>query len=257
MFGSADAWTRLWQMASSGFATAAAYQKAQGNNPDGTRNPAYEVLLDVDNLIDYMLVIFYGGNLDAPISNFIGNTSPNNWFGFRHTNGLSGFRFVAHDSEHTLLDVNQDRTGPYPAGDPVNGGGLLKSNPQYVFQQLWANAEFNLRCADRIQKHFFNGGALTPQAAIARFMKRKAEIDRAVVGESARWGDAQREPPLTRNAEWMAEINRITNSYMPQRTGIVLNQLKAKGLYPNVTAPSFNQFGGNVPSGFQLTMTAP
>ncbi|PYM14579.1 MAG: hypothetical protein DME18_06385 [Verrucomicrobia bacterium] len=255
--GTLDAWTRLWQMASSGFATAAAYQKAQGNNPDGTRNPAYEVLLDVDNLIDYMLVIFYGGNLDAPISNFIGNTSPNNWFGFRHTNGLSGFRFVAHDSEHTLLDVNQDRTGPYPAGDPVNGGGLLKSNPQYVFQQLWANAEFNLRCADRIQKHFFNGGALTPQAAIARFMKRKAEIDRAVVGESARWGDAQREPPLTRNAEWMAEINRIINSYMPQRTGIVLNQLKAKGLYPNVTAPSFNQFGGNVPSGFQLTMTAP
>jgi hypothetical protein len=66
--------------------------KVQGNNPDGTRNPAYEVLLDVDNLIDYMLVIFYGGNLDAPISNFLGNTSPNNWFGFRHTNGLSGFR---------------------------------------------------------------------------------------------------------------------------------------------------------------------
>src|SRR5207244_13534433 len=74
------------------------------NNPDGTRNPAYEVLLDVDNLIDYMLVIFYGGNLDAPISNFIGNTSPNNWFGFRHTNGLSGFRFVAQDRKSTRLN---------------------------------------------------------------------------------------------------------------------------------------------------------
>ena len=65
---------------------------------DGTPNSAYENLVDVPNMIDYMLVILYGGNLDAPISNFLGNSSPNNWFGFRHTNGLSGFRFVAHDS---------------------------------------------------------------------------------------------------------------------------------------------------------------
>ena len=114
--GTLDAWTRLWQAAVNGFASATAYQRVQGNNPDGSRNPAYEVLLDVDNLIDYMLVIFYGGNLDAPISNFLGNTSPNNWFGFRHTNGLSGFRYCAHDSEHTLLNVNENRTGPYPAG---------------------------------------------------------------------------------------------------------------------------------------------
>jgi len=253
--GSLAAWTRLWQMAVNGFGTAAAYQQAQGNNPDGTRNPAYEVLLDVDNLIDYMVVIYYGGNLDAPISNFLGNTSPNNWFGLRHTNGLSGFRFFAHDSEHTLLDVNQDRTGPYPAGDPSSGGGLLKSNPQYIFQQLWANAEFRIHCADRIQRHFFNGGALTPPVAIARLMKRKNEIDRAVVGESARWGDAQREPALTRNSEWQAEINRVVNSYLPQRSGIVLNQLRARGLYPTLAAPVFNQFGGNVAPGFQLTMT--
>ncbi|MFO1498710.1 MAG: lamin tail domain-containing protein [Verrucomicrobiota bacterium] len=254
--GTLDAWTRLWQAAVNGFASDAAYQRVQGNNADGTRNPAYEVLLDVDNLIDYMLVIFYGGNLDAPISNFLGNTSPNNWFGFRHTNGLSGFRFVAHDSEHTLLDVNQNRVGPFAAGDPATGGGLLKSNPQYVFQQLWQNTEFKLRLADRIQKHFFNDGALSPPAALARFMKRKSEIDRAVVGESARWGDSKREPPLTRNSEWLAEINRVANNYIPQRTGIVLNQLKACGLFPNVGTPTFNQFGGNVPSGFALTITA-
>ena len=38
-------------------------------------------------------------------------------------NGLSGFRFVAHDSEHTLLDINQNRVGPFAAGDPNTGGG--------------------------------------------------------------------------------------------------------------------------------------
>ena len=254
--GTLDAWTRLWQASVNGFASDAAYQAVQGNNPDGTRNPAYEVLLDVDNLIDYMLVIFYGGNLDAPISNFLGNTSPNNWFGFRHTNGLTGFRFVAHDSEHTLLDVNENRVGPFPAGDPATGGGLLKSNPQYVFQRLWQNTEFKVRLADRIQKHFFNGGVLSPSSALARFMRRKNEIDRAVVGESARWGDAKREPSLTRNAEWVAEINRVTNSYLPRRTGIVLTQLKARSLFPSVATPSFNQFGGTVTNGFALSISA-
>src|SRR5205823_1722807 len=33
------------------------YQRVQGNNPDGTRNPNYPILLDVDNLIDYMLAV--------------------------------------------------------------------------------------------------------------------------------------------------------------------------------------------------------
>jgi hypothetical protein len=153
--------------------------------------------------------------------------------------------------------VNQNRVGPFAAGDPSTGGGLLKSNPQYVFQQLWQNTEFKMHLADRAQKHFFNGGALSPQAALARFMKRKNEIDRAVVAESARWGDSKTEPPLTRNNQWIAEINRVANSYIPQRTGIVLNQLKGQSLFPTITAPSFNQFGGNVSSGFQLTITAP
>ena len=78
-----------------------------------------------------------------------------------------------------------------------------------------------------------------------------------MVGESARWGDSKREPPLTRNSHWLTEINRIANSYIPQRTGILLNQLKAKGLYPSLAAPTLNQFGGNVVAGFQLTLSAP
>src|SRR5499426_4115743 len=127
------AWTRLWQMSTNGFASDADYYKVQGLNVDGTRNPAYENLLDVPNLIDYMLVILYGGNLDAPISNFIGNTAPNNWYGSRSRLNTGGFRFFAHDSEHTILNVNEDRTGPYPAGDPFTDGGFPKSNPQHIW----------------------------------------------------------------------------------------------------------------------------
>ncbi|PYI89528.1 MAG: hypothetical protein DME26_01030, partial [Verrucomicrobia bacterium] len=165
--GDMAAWTRLWRAATNGLATDAAYFKVQGLNVDGTSNPAYENLLEVDNLIDYMLIILYGGNLDAPISNFLGNDSPNNWYGLRDRTGQhGGFRFFVHDAEHTLLDANSDRTGiidgqigqinpDWTAGNPLTQSGgpsvaLTKSNPQYVWFRLQENAEFRMRVADRV-----------------------------------------------------------------------------------------------------------
>ena len=266
--GNMDAWTRLWMAATNGFANNADYFKVQGLNQDGTPNPAYENLLDVDNLIDYMLVIFFGGNLDAPISEFIGDTNPNNMFCVRNRTGLfGGFRFFAHDSEHTLLhespfgsdEIHRDRTGPFAAGDPtVQGaaGALARSNPQYFFTRLTGNPEFRLRVADHVQKQFFNGGALTTEACRSRFLARSNEIFRAVVGESARWGDAKREPPRTRDVDWVTEMNRVYGDYFGQRPGIVLTQLQNKALFPSVTAATFNSLGGNVPSGFPLSMSA-
>ena len=57
--GNLDAWEQVVEgLQGSGVETNAAYQKILGNDPDGTRNPDYEVLLDPENLIDYMLVIF-------------------------------------------------------------------------------------------------------------------------------------------------------------------------------------------------------
>ena len=82
-------------------------------------------------------------------------------------------------------------------------------------------------------------------------------MHRALVGESARWGDANRNPPYTRDGDWVPLVNRMVTNYFPQRSGIVLNQLKAKILYPGTVAPSFNQFGGNITNGFALSMAAP
>ena len=42
----------------------------------------------------------------------------------------------------------------------------------------------------------------------------------------------------------------------PQRTAVVLQQLRTAQLYPSVAAPAFNLDGGTFPPGFQLTMTA-
>jgi hypothetical protein len=249
--GDLGAWRRLWQAATNGFANDAEYERVQGNNPDGTPNPAYDVLLDLDNLIDYMLLTIYVGNYDGPVyqDNF-----PNNFFASRNRNARDGFRFFVHDAELSLSDVNLDRTGFITVGDPAAGSSFSESNPQYVWQRLWANAEFRLRAADHAQKHFFNGGALTPAACRARYAARTNELSRAMVGESARWGDAQREPPIVRE-DWIDAVSGVMNNYLPYRSAIVLQQLRNRGLYPNLAAPTFSQLGGVVPAAYPLTMS--
>lgn len=246
--GNMEAWTRLWQAATNGFASDADYQRVQGNNPDGSRNPSYEVLLDVDNLIDYMLIMFYSGSRDAPITPA---GVAYNFFALRKRDGDQGFKFFVHDFEHTLLSLTEDRT------TLSTSSALLNSNPYYFWQRLRSNPNFRVKFGDRVQRHFFNSGALTPEKCIERFKVRTNQLHKPLVGESARWGDAQRPTsPYTRDVHWLAVVNNLLTNYFPQRTGIVLNQLKTIGLYPSVAAPSFNQHGGNVAPGFGVSITA-
>ena len=79
----------------------------------------------------------------------------------------------------------------------------------------------------------------------------------AVIAESARWGDAKRATPLTRNAEWTNEVNRVRNQYLPSRATVVVNQLIADNLVPSLRAPIFSQFGGVISTPFSLTITRP
>ena len=254
--GNLTAWTQLYDLLKNGATvTDAVYQRVMGNSPSGVADPTLPVLLDVDNLIDYNLVIFYGGNLDSPVSAFINqNAGINNFYASRNRTleARQGFRFFVHDAEHTLLNVDEDRTGPFPSGATV-----ATSNPHYFFQRLSTNPEFRLRVADRVQKHFANGGVLTPQSVRELFMRRKEQLDRAVVAESARWGDSKVASPRTRNVDWLNEVQRILTSYIPFRSGKVLDQLRADGLWPAVVAPTFGKFGGTVAPGYRLAITRP
>jgi len=249
--GTLDAYNRLWQAASNGFATNALYYKAQGLNPDGTPNPAYERLLDVDNVIDYMICTYYVGDLDAPISNFLQNNRPNNFYAVYNRTTPDGFKFFRHDAEHTMLNVNEDRTGPFSAGQQSQ-----YFNPQWLHQQLMANPDYKMHFADRVYRHFFNDGVMTPAAAARLLTARRDTIDLAVIAESARWGDAKVAKPRTKDDDWLPEVRFLLNDYLPKRTNIVLGQFKAKTWYPSVEPPAFNRHGGAVAEGFSLTMTA-
>ncbi len=274
--GNTDAWYRLWRAATNGFASDLDYFKIHGLNVDGTPNPAYENLVDVPNMIDYMLVILYGGNLDAPISNFLGNDSPNNWYGVRNRTGqFGGFRFISHDAEHTLLNVNEDRTGivdlsssggvfgvinsDWTCGNPLTQSGgaaaaIQRSTPQYIWFRMHQNPEFRMLVADRVQKHCFSGGPLSVEGMLSAFLTRSNELHSAIVAESARWGDAKTGTPYTRDT-WASAMRTTVSSFINGRTAVLITQLRNDGLYPTISAPILSSRGGAVPAGFSLYIT--
>ena len=53
--GDWDEWNELRSLSAAGLADNASYQRIQGNNPDGTRNPDFDVLIDIDNFLDYVI----------------------------------------------------------------------------------------------------------------------------------------------------------------------------------------------------------
>jgi len=256
--GNLDAWNQLWEIARNGFNSDEDYYRIQGLNPDGTRNPTYPVLVDIDNLICYMLCTFYVGDYDGPISAFGGNGFSQNWFGIYNRVNPDGFKFFRHDAEHTMFlqegaipGAGIDRTGPYPAGNT-----LSEFNPQWLHQQLTNHPEYILKFTDFVHKFFFNAGVLTPDPVMNRIQERREQIELAIIAESARWGDSKVYQPRTYHKDWLPAVNFLINDYAPIRTDMVINQFKAKGWYPDVEPPQFSHPGGVIPKGTQITITA-
>ncbi|MBI9016809.1 MAG: lamin tail domain-containing protein [Phycisphaerae bacterium] len=248
--GTLDAWRRLWDATNIDFVSNDVYYSLQGLNTDGSKNPEYEVLLDPDNLIDYMICTMFVGDFDGPISKFLGNSSPNNFYGIYNRNTNEGFKFFRHDAEHSMFDINENRTGPFSAGSQFS-----KSNPHWLHQKLITNNNYKMLFADRAYEYLFNNGILTPEANKGRMQQRRDNIDLAIIAESARWGDVQRSTPYTRN-DWINATNYLMTSYFNQRTDKIIEQFKNQGWYPQLEPPQFNQNGGQVDSDFQLIMTS-
>lgn len=236
---------------------------ANGSITNNTAYNSIKAYLDVENFADYMLLHFYADSEDWPHHN-----------GYAAVNAVSGdgkFRFWCWDQEIVLDKYSWNRYGR------SSGAGA-------PFQRLRLNEEFRLLFADRAQKHMFNGGALSEQASIDRYLGLANQIDKAIVAESARWGDTQDKTPygntagsstnidadyypptinnpiyFTREQHWVVERDNVVNNYIPtlhnegDRRSII-NELRSNNLFPSINAPTFSQFGGVVPSGFELNM---
>ena len=258
--GSMDAWNALWYLCQDGFESDAQYYAVQGKRPDGTDDPTMPVHVDTENLIDYMLDIIFTGNRDAPVT--LSGNQANNFFAIRNRmpDARQGWKFFVYDSEHSMLSTSDDRTAHVTAGQTIN-----HFNPQWLHQKLIVHPEYRMQFIDHAHRYFFNGGIMTPVNTAALCMKRANEIDLAIIAESARWGDHRSDSGRTNNpytkADWWAEVNGyLINTFFPARSQIVLGQLKNRGLYPRVDAPTFQingayKHGGQIANNARLLMT--
>jgi hypothetical protein len=217
--GSIDAWNALFATANAGLSTDTAYTNICQQ-------------LNVPNFIDYMLMNLYAANTDWP---------GHNWNAARRRTPGALWHFFSWDAEWVFglyLSGNEDRTG-------VSDGA-----PGQLYSVLRNHAEFRREFGDHAQKLCFNGGALAPATAQARWDKRSAELDRAIVGELARWGNGNvRET-------WLTADNAV-RSWFPQRSTVLINQLRNAGLFPSINAPLLTPFGGLVPPASSLVLTNP
>lgn len=249
--GDLDAWRELHRLLESDLSRPENYRRLLGQDASGQPSPEYERLIEPENLIDYMLIIFWSGNLDAPVTAFARDRHANNWYGLRRRDGEEGFRFFIWDAEHTLLDPGVDRTGPFPAGERFES-----SNPQWVWQHCLENEEFRVLALDRIQRRF--RGVLSVPALQRRFRHWTERIESAVVAESARWGDAANpdQPPRTRE-HWREEVRRIHDDFIPRRHAVVLHQLWEHGLVSDLEFPEVTRVSRPGEPGEILSLRAP
>jgi len=208
---------------------------------------AIQNVLDVDNFIDFTILQRYAGNQDLKFDG--------NWRAAGGGPNNLPWRFYFWDTERILEDVantNRPQANTDPYGDPVQLMIYLQDIP-----------EFRMRFADRLQKHLVApGGALTPAVTAALYQQRAQELDRAIIAESARWGTYRRDihyrgeaTLYQRDTHWVAERDKLLNTYFPARTTNIINRYRSDGWFPSINAPVFSQHGGQVAYGYGLSLS--
>ncbi len=181
--------------------------------------------LDLTNFVDYLVLNTYAGMGDWP---------NNNWRAGREQTAGGIWRFVVWDAEWGMGIYGRSPTSINSFTDSDAGLANNGSEIARLYRRLQDSAEFRLLWADRVQKHFYNGGALTGAHITNRFQQLETEL-----------------------ATIIPDMNVSILEWVRDRWPTYVNQMTAEGLLSSVAAPNFNQHGGRVASGFNLTMSAP
>ena len=198
--------------------------------------------LDVDNYIDYILVNAYAATGDWP---------HNNWIAARERTSLGRWRFYVWDAEGgfgfagrstSSNSFTEHLTLPstrYPSASAMT---TTSQYVQAIFTLLNTSPEFKLRMADRAQKHLYNDGALATANIAQIYNELRSEISPVI---SATVGASFRSSFYT---GWIANGARFN---------ALTSQLDGLGAWPSTDAPTLSQHGGEISTGFQLSMNNP
>lgn len=259
------------------------------NNPQNVlaNYQGMQARLDMVNFVDYLIQNIYTCTGDWP---------HNNWIAARERSTTGKFRFFTWDAEGAFgsfgltVTSNNFLSQPQNNGTPGTQSSLLSTTPQteaitagarILYTLLRDSPEFKLLFADRIQKHFFNGGALTNAAITARYTALANECSPFIsgfnttripnwingVGDTSRWTITQggtapnytvastTNAPSRRNVLLDGFTNDQAHQYLP--AGFIAGYFKTEGLFPTTLAPTLGQFGGTVTAGYNLTISNP
>ncbi|MBT4901553.1 MAG: hypothetical protein HON54_06560, partial [Verrucomicrobia bacterium] len=182
---------------------------------------AVERLLNVDNFIDYIMLNVYANTGDWP---------HNNWRAARERVPGARWRFLVWDAEWSFGNNGRGVTGNNLTSGPLAGGADIA----LFYRSLQKNPEFRMRFADRVQIHYFNGGALTDENVLRRFREMKEEMTGVISNMNS----------------------TVETTWVPRRRAIVMSQMATQNIQASAAAPQFSQPGGAVPAGYSLNLTA-
>ena len=253
--GNGTAWNEMVAIVNDGAITdAVRCQKLLGNNLDGTRNLAFPIYIHWPSFRDYMITHIAAGAEDWPDHNY--------WVGRRRGALSEGFRFVAWDQE--ISNDSLTRLGgrgtnaPFESvGDPAVDGGY-SFGPAKIYDKFRRAEPFKTEFRERIHALLFNNGPLSPTGQKARWAALQTRIDKAMVAESARWGDANGEGAKKRETTWLNNMNYMNTAgtgYWDAIHPIDVQRFRNVQLYPSINQATFVQTERVVPAGFQLYLS--
>lgn len=182
--------------------------------------------LDVKQFIDYLILEGYLNHRDWPHNNWTATRA-------RCSGDLGRWRFYTWDLEHCFYEADVSR----PFKTPRSGGNVQPVG--ILYEQLSVNDEFKRCFADAVQRHFFNGGALTAKHVTERF-----EVLRETMAGVLPNMDAS-----------------ISDTWASQRPISVLDSLQRQGLLtfegPRIRIDGTPYEGQRVAEGSTLTLENP
>ena len=178
-------------------------------------------LLNIDNFIDYIMLNVYANTGDWP---------HNNWRAARERVPGGKWRFIPWDAEWSFGNNGRSVTGNNLSSGPLAGGADIA----VFYRALQKNPEFRMRFADRVQIHYFNGGALTDENVLSRFREMKEEMSGVLKNLNS----------------------SVESSWVPRRREIVMNQMASQKIQFSENVPQFSRNGGAVFSGYPLNLNS-
>jgi len=198
--------------------------------------------LDIQEFVDFLILEIHIGNFDWP---------GNNWAVYLEKTDGAKFRPAVWDAEgmaETWIFGNnceycyKTAFEYFPNWTSPTGLNHLTWDPiARLYRALKANADFRQLFADRIHKHFRNGGILTETHLLTQWWEVFNEVS-AVLPYQSRF---------------------VPDTFIPRREAPVLAAFEQNGLFDRgFAAPVFNingsyQHGGDISAGDILTITNP